>query len=209
MSTRLSNDPLEEAHSAVDPLAGLPPAAIGAALRETDAALRVVMAVAWIALALRAPLLWSPILAGLALLSLLGVAPRALTVVGTAVAAWIATAAWSLGAAVGLVALGALRLRIHLGRAGRWLRDVRRLERRRAAALVATGLARARPDSGALAGDRYEEEGRLRAALAARGARPSSALAPLCDAAARAGHALAGWPSLLAAIERTALRWTE
>jgi hypothetical protein len=209
MSTRTANDPLEETHSAIDPRAGLPPAEIGAALRGVDTVSRGVMAFAWIAAALQArSVLGSTILAGLALLSLLGVAPRGVTVVGTAFAAWIAAAAWGAGAALGLVALGALRLRLHLGGAGRWLRDVRHLERRRAAALVATGLARARPEAITLAGDRYEEEGRLRAALASRGAQPA-ALVSLCDASARAGRALARWPKLLAAIERAALRWAE
>ncbi len=210
MSTRMSNDPLEETHPAIDPRAGLPPAEVGATLRGTDATLRIITAVAWIAVALRADSwLWTTILLGLALVSLLGVAPRAISVAGSVVAGWIAATAWGAAAAIGIVALGALRVRIHLGAAGRWLGDVRRLERRRAAALVATGLARARLDSGALAGDRYEEEGRLRAALAERGAQPASALAWIVDAATRAGLALGRWPKVRATIEQTALRWME
>ncbi len=147
----------------------------------------------------------------LAVLSLLGFAPRTVTVLGSVLAAWIATTDWSVGAVIGLVVLGALRVHLHFSDAGHWLRDVRRLERRRAAALVATGLARARSDAQALAraGDRYEQEGRLRAALAARGARPAAVLAPLRDAATRAGHWLSRWPALFAAIERAVLRWAE
>ena len=209
MSTQPPTGPIEDAHSAIDPPAGLPPAEIGTALRGADAAIRAILAVAWIALALRAPApLEVATLAGLALLSLLGIAPRSVTVLGTAFAAWVATAVWSVGAAIGLALLGALRLRIHLGGAGRWLRDVRRIEWRRAAALVATGLALARPDAGALAvaGDRYEQEGRLRAALAARGARPAASLAPLSGWATRVGRALARWPGLLSALERAGLR---
>jgi hypothetical protein len=212
MSIEPSNDPSENAHSAIDPPPGLPPAEIGTALRGVDRTRSRVIAIAWIALALQAPsLLWMKALGVLALLSLLGIAPRLLTVLGSAVAAWLAIAIGSVGAAIGLVLLGVLRLRIHSGGAGRWLRDVRHLERRRAAALVATGLALARPDAGALAvaGDRYEQEGRLRAALEARGARPAGVLAPLSDWATRVGHLLSRWPGLLASIERAAVRWSE
>ena len=212
MSTQPSTGSIEVAHSAIDPPAGLPPAEIGTALRSSDAAFRTVLAGLWIALAFQAQsLLWTMALAGIALLSLLGIAPRASTVLGSAVAAWIATTVWSIGAAIGMILLGALRLRIHFGGAGRWLRDVRRLERRRAAALVATGLALARPDASALAvaGDRYEQEGRLRAALAARGARPAGVLAPLTSWGTHVARALGRWPSLVAAIERAALRGSE
>jgi hypothetical protein len=212
MSTLPPTGSIEDARSAIDPPAGLPPAEIGTALRGADAAFRAALAVAWIALGLQAhAFLWMKVLAGLAVLSLVGIAPRLLTALGTAVAVWIATAVWSVGAAIGLVVLGALRLRLHLGGAGRWLRDVRRLERRRAAALVATGLALARPDAGALAvaGDRYEQEGRLRAALVARGARPAAVLAPLSGWATRVGHMLARWPGLFAALDRAALRGSE
>jgi hypothetical protein len=212
MSTQPSTGPTFDARSAIDPPAGLPPAEIGTALRASDAAFRIALAAVWIALSLQAPsFLWMKALGGIAVLSLLGVAPRVLTVLGTAVAAWIATAVWSTGAAIGLVVLGALRLRIHFGGAGRWLRDVRRLEQRRAAALVATGIALARPDAGAptVAGDRYEQEGRLRAALAERGARPAGALAPLTGWGTRMARALGHWPGLVAAIERAVLRGSE
>lgn len=212
MSTPISTGPIEDAHSAIDPPAGLPPTEVGIALRATDAAFRVIIAAAWIALALQVPsFLWMKALGVLAVLSLFGIAPRLLTVLGSAVAAWIAIEVWSVGAAIGLVALAVLRLRLHAGGAGRWLRDVRRLERRRAAALVATGIALASPgsDALALAGDRYEQEGRLRASLAERGARPAAAIAPLSDWATRGAQLLARWPRLLAAIERTALRGSE
>jgi hypothetical protein len=212
MSTQPSTGPIEAAHSAIDPPAGLPPAEIGTALRASEAAFRVALAAVWVALSLRAPsLLWMGMLDGIAVASLLGIAPRALTVLGTAVGAWIATTAWGAIAAIGTVVLGTLRLRIHFGAAGRWLRDVRRIERRRAAALVATGIALARPDASALAlaGDRYEQEGRLRSALAARGARPAGALAPIAGWATRVAHALLRWPGLVAAIERATLRGSE
>jgi hypothetical protein len=212
LSTPISTGPIEDAHSAIDPPAGLPPAEVGTALRGTDATFRAVIAAAWMALAVQQhSLVWMKVLGVLALLSLFGIAPRLLTVLGTALAAGISVAVWSVGAAIGLVALGLLRLRLHAGAAGRWLRDVRRLERRRAAALVATGIALATPGAGALtlAGDRYEQEGRLRTSLADRGARPAAVLAPLSDWATRAAQVLARWPRLLAAIERTALRWSE
>ncbi len=154
-----------------------------------------------------------------AALSLLGVAPRAVATGGTLFAGLIATAIWSNGgsiaaAVMGLLAFGALRLRIHAGGAGRWLRDVRRLELRRAAALVATGFALAKHHSGdgaalALAGDRYEREGRTRAALATLGATPSAALGSVSGVAQWTARALARWPSLLGQIERAALRWSE
>lgn len=212
MSTPISTGPIEDAHSAIDPPPGLPPAEVGTALRASDATFRAVIAAAWIALALQVHAsYWVAVLVGLALVSLFGIGPRLSTVLGSAVAAWIAASVWSVGAAIGLVALGVMRLRLHTGGAGRWLRDVRRLERRRAAALVATGIALASPEANtlAIAGDRYEQEGRLRASLAERGARPAAALAPLSDWATRGAQLLARWPRLLAAIERAALRGSE
>lgn len=211
VSTPISTGPIEDAHSAIDPPAGLPPTEVGTALRATDSTFRAVIAATWIALAVQVQSsYWAAVLVGLALLSLFGIAPRLLTVLGSGVAAWIAMGVWGVGAAVGLVALAVLRLRLHAGGAGRWLRDVRRLERRRAAALVATGIALASPGADALAraGDRYEQEGRLRAALAERGARPA-ALTSLSEWATRGAHLLARWPRLLAAIERAALRESE
>jgi hypothetical protein len=211
----MSTGPFEEARSAIDPPAGRPPAEIGAALRATDAALRGVLGVAWIAVAWQ----WhSPFgamaLAIAAAMSLLGVTPRAAATGGTLVAGLIAASIGSMAAAAVLLALGALRLRIHTSSAGRWLRDVRRLEVQRAAALVATGFALAKHRSGdgaalALAGDRYEREGRARAALAALGAMPAATLGSVRGAAEWTARALAGWPGLLCRIERTALRWSE
>jgi hypothetical protein len=212
MSTPIATGPIEDARSAIDPPPGLPPAEVGTALRATDVAFRVVIAAAWIALAVQVPsFLWMMALGVLAVLSLFGIAPRLLTVLGSAVAAWFAVSVWSVGAATGLVALAVLRLRLHTGGAGRWLRDVRRLEWRRAAALVATGIALASPGADALAraGDRYEQEGRVRASLVERGARPAAALAPLSGWATRGAQLLARWPRLLAAIERAALRESE
>jgi hypothetical protein len=210
----MSTGPFEQAHSAIDPPAGRPPAEIGAALRGADAALRGVLGLAWLAVALQGHSRFGALaLAICAALSLLGVAPRALAAAGTLLAAPIATATWGIAAAVGLFALGALRLRIHAGGAGRWLRDVRRLEVQRAAALAATGFALAKHRSGdgaalALAGDRYEREGRARAELATLGATPAATLGSVRGAAEWTGRALAGWPSLLCRIERTALRWS-
>jgi hypothetical protein len=210
----MSTGPFEEVRSAIDPLAGRPPAEIGAALRGADAALRGVLGLAWLALALQAHSPFGAIgLAICAVLSLLGVAPRAVAAGGSLLAGLIAAAVGSIAAAAGLLALGALRLRIHAGGAGRWLRDVRRLEMRRAAALVATGFALARHRSGddaalALAGDRYEQAGLARAALATLGATPSAALGSVRGAAQWTGRALAPWPSLLGRIERAALRWS-
>ncbi|MBS1105261.1 MAG: hypothetical protein H6Q91_763 [Deltaproteobacteria bacterium] len=216
----MTTGPFEEMRSAIDPPAGLPPAEIGAALRGSDAALRGVLGLAWLAVALHAQSRFAATgLAICAALSLLGVAPRAVATGGTLLAVLIATAIWSNGAsiaatAMGLVAFGALRLRIHAGGSGRWLRDVRRLELRRAAALAATGFALAKHrtgDGGALAraGDRYEREGRARAALATLGATPSAALGSVRGVAQWTARALARWPSLLGHIERAALRWSE
>jgi hypothetical protein len=210
----MSNNPFEEARSAIDPPAGRPPAEIGAALRSADAALRIVLGLAWLALAQQAyPQLGATALAICATLSLLGVAPRALAAAGILLAAVIAPATWSLGAALGLVALGLLRLRIHAGGAGPWLRNVRRLELRRAAALAATGFALAQHragDAAALtrAGDLYERAGRARSALAGLGATPAAALGPVRGAAQSAGRALAGWPGLLGRVEAAASRWS-
>jgi len=211
----MSNSPLEDVRSAIDPPAGRPPAETGAALRSAEAAVRSVLGLAWLALAQQAqPQLAATALAICATLSLLGVAPRAVAAAGTLLAAWITAATWSSGAALGLVALGLLRLHIHAGGAGSWLRDVRRLELRRAAALAATGFALAKHRSGdaaslARAGDLYEREGRTRTALAAIGANPAAALAPIRGAAQSAGRALAGWPNLLGRIEAATSRWSE
>jgi hypothetical protein len=211
----MSTGPFEELRSAIDPPAGLPPAEIGAALRGADAALRGVLGLAWLAVALQSHSQFGAMgLAIAATLSLLGVAPRAVATGGTLLAGLLTPAVGSIGAAAGLLALGALRLHIHAGGAGRWLRDVRRLELRRAAALAATGFALAKHragDSAALAraGDRYEREGRARAALATLGATPAATLGSVRGAAQSTGRALAGWPSLLARIERAALRWSE
>ena len=211
----MSTSPFEDAHSAIDPPAGRPPAETGAALRSADAALRSVLGLAWLALAQQAqPQLGAKALAVCAMLSLLGVAPRAVAAAGTLLAAVIAPATWSLGAALGLIAIGLLRLRMHAGGAGPWLRDVRHLERRRAAALAATGFALAQHRAGdaaaiTRAGDLYEREGRARSALAALGATPAAALAPVRGAAQSAGRVLAGWPGLVGRIERASLRWSE
>jgi hypothetical protein len=211
----MSTGPFEEVRSAIDPPAGLPPAEIGAALRGADAVLRGVLGLAWLAVAFHTHSQFGAMgLAICAALSLLGVAPRAVTTGGMLLAGLIAPAIGSVGAAAGLLALGALRLRIHAGGGGRWLRDVRRLELRRAAALAATGfaLAKHRPGDGsalASAGDRYEREGRARAALATLGATPAATLGSVRGAAPWTGRALAGWPSLLGRIERAALRWSE
>lgn len=211
----MSTSPIEDAHSAIDPPAGRPPAETGAALRSADAALRIVLGLAWLALAQQAhPQLGTKALAICATLSLLGVAPRAVAAAGTLLAAVIAPATWSLGAALGLIAIGLLRLRMHAGGAGPWLRDVRHLERRRAAALAATGFALAQHRAGdaaaiTRAGDLYEREGRARSALAALGATPAAALAPVRGAAQSAGRVLAGWPGLVGRIERASLRWSE
>ena len=211
----MATGPFEEVHSAFDPPAGRPPAEIGAALRGADAALRGVLGFAWIAVALQGHSPFGAMALAIgAALSLLGVAPRAVATGGTLIAGLIAAAAGSLAVGVVLLALGALRLRIHAGAAGRWLRDVRRLEVQRAAALVATGFALAKHRSGdgdalALAGDRYEREGRARAALATLGAMPAATLGSVRGAAEWTGRALAGWPGLLCRIERTALRWSE
>ena len=210
----MSTSPLEDVRSAIDPPAGKPPAETGAALRSADAAVRSVLGLAWLALAQQAhPQLGASLLAICATLSLLGVAPRAIAAAGTLLAAGIAPATWSIAAALGLVALGLLRLRMHAGGAGPWLRDVRRLELRRAAALAATGFALAKHRSGdaaaiTRAGDLYEREGRARTALAAIGAKPAVALAPVRRAAQSAGRALAGWPGLLGRIEAAASRWS-
>ena len=81
----MSTGPFEDVRSAIDPPAGLPPAEIGAALRGADAALRVVLGLAWLALALQAhSRLGATALAICAALSLLGVAPRAVATGGTA-----------------------------------------------------------------------------------------------------------------------------
>jgi len=211
----MSTNPLEDVRSAIDPPAGRPPAETGAALRSADAAVRSVLGLAWLALAQHAhPQLGANLLAISATLSLLGVAPRAVAAAGTLLVAAIAPASWSSGAALGLVALGLLRLHMHAGGAGPWLRDVRRLELRRAAALAATGFALAKHRSGdaaslARAGDLYEREGRARTALAAIGAHPSAALPPVRGAAQSAGRALAGWPGLLGRIEAATSRWSE
>jgi hypothetical protein len=106
-----------------------------------------------------------------------------------------------------------LRLRIHAGGAGSWLREVRLLELRRAAALAATGFALAQHRAGdaaaiTRAGDLYEREGRARSALAALGATPAAALALVRGAAQSAGRALAGWPGLLGRVEAGAARWS-
>lgn len=211
----MSTSPFEKVVSGVDPPAARPPAEIGTALRGTDAALRGVLGFAWLIVALQADVrCWALGLSICAALSLLGVAPRALAAGGTVLAASIATANWGMEATMALLAFGALRLRVHAGGAGRWLRDVRRLEVQRAAALAATGFALAKHRSGdgaalALAGDRYECEGRARAALATLGAKPAGSLRLLRGAAEWTGRALAGWPRLLCRIERTALRWSE
>jgi hypothetical protein len=211
----MSTSSFEDVHSAIDQPAGRPPAETGGALRSADAALRIALGLAWFALAQQAhPLFGVKALAVCATLSLLGVAPRAVAAVGTLLATWIAAATWSLGAALGLLAIGLLRLRMHAGGAGPWLRDVRRLELRRAAALAATGFALAQPSAGdaaaiTRAGDLYEREGRARAALAALGATPAAALGPVRGAAQSVGRALAKWPGLLGRIEAAASRWSE
>ncbi len=211
----MTTSPFEDVRSAIDPPAGKPPIETGAALRNADAALRIVLALAWLALAQQAHAsLGANLLALCALLSLLGVAPRAVAVAGSLLAVSIAPATWSLGAALGLLAIGALWLRMHAGGAGPWLRDVRRLELRRAAALAATGFALARRREGdaaaiAHAGDLYEREGRARSALAAIGATPAASLAPVRSAAHSVGRALARWPGLLDRVTAAASRWSE
>jgi len=211
----MSTSPFETARSVIDLPAGRPPTETGAALRSADAALRSVLGIAWLALAQHAhPQLGAKALAICATLSLLGVAPRAVATAGTLFTALIAPATWSLGAALCLVAIGLLRLRIHAGGAGSWLREVRLLELRRVAALAATGFALAQHRAGdaaaiTRAGDLYEREGRARSALAALGAAPAAALATVRGAAQSAGHALAGWPGLLGRLEAAASRWSE
>ncbi len=210
----MSTNSFEDVRSAIDPPAGRPPVETGGALRSAEAALRAVLGFAWLALALQAqPQLGAKALAIGATLSLVGVAPRAVATVGTLLAAAIAATTWNSGAALGLVALGLLRLRVHAGGAGPWLRDVRHLELRRAAALAATGFALAaqRPgDDAALthAGDLYEREGRMRSALAALGATPATALAPIRCAAQSIGRILSKWPVLLRRIQATTSHWS-
>ena len=210
----MSNSSFEDVRSAIDPPAERPPVETGAALRNGDATLRIALGLAWIALAQQSyPRFGAILLCAGGILSLLGVAPRAVSAGGTLLAAAIAAATWSGGAVLGLLILGVLRLRIHTSGAGPWLRSVRRLERRRAAALAATGFALARHGAGdaaaiTRAGDLYEREGRARAALESLGATPAPALAPLRSAAQSAGRALAGRPALLTRLEATASNWS-
>lgn len=210
----MSNSSFEDVRSAIDPPAERPPVETGAALRSSDATLRSVLGLAWIALAQQAHPQFGAILLGAGgVLSLLGVAPRAVSAAGTLLAAAIAASTWSGGAVLGLLILGLLRLRIHTSEAGPWLRSVRRLERRRAAALAATGFALARHGAGdaaaiTRAGDLYEREGRARAALESLGAAPAPALAPLRSAAQSAGRALAAWPTLLTRLETIISNWS-
>lgn len=199
-----SHTPIEDAHRAIDAAPARPPPATGAGLRSADAWLRGIVGAAAFALAPAAP---TP--AALALLALggatwLGCAARGVSIATLLVVGMAATAQWDAAAAFLTIAAGALRVRVQLGPGGAWLREVRALERRRLAARVATGLARARDGADALhaAGDHYEREGMARSALASIGAAPAIWPVPALGAGERVGRWLRRWPELRDRLER-------
>lgn len=179
----MASRPFEELRPAIDPAPARPPQAAGSALRAADAGLRLLLAAVWLELAPDANAVGAAGLVAAATLAWAGVAPRLLTGAGTALAVSVAWPERGASAAGVLLVAGAVRLRLHLGAAGAWLRTVRQLECRRNAALAATGLALARRRTAGLggsaeavvqqAGDSYEAAGRARAALEAAGARPA------------------------------------
>jgi hypothetical protein len=201
----------DESARVIDAPARIPPLGTATATRAADAGLRVIAGVASIALAAQSR---GGSALGLALLgaaSLLGVAPRTTALAIALGGGVIASAHWGDPAALLLAGLCALRLRLHTGSTGAWLDAVRRLERSRAFALVATGLARSRRSEtgdAALgeAGDHYEREGAARRRLAELGATPSPWLAPALGSAERLGAALRSFPRLRERLEQAAHR---
>lgn len=203
-----SHAPLEDAHRAIDPPPARPPATTGAALRSSDAWLRAIAGGAAFTLAADGSLPSALVLVLVGVASWLGCAARGVSIATLLLVAVAAASRWHAAAACLAIAACALRVRIHFGPAGAWLREVRGLEQLRFAALVATGLARARggPDALHVAGDRYEREGAARAALAAIGAIPSGLLAPVLRASEWLGLRLRGWPQLRDRFERFVTR---
>lgn len=201
-----SHAPLEDAHRAIDPPPVRPPPAAGAALRSADAWLRAIAGAAAFALVAGGTPPTAVALALVGVASWLGCAPRGASIAALLVVGLAASARWDGAAAFLAIAACALRVRIHFGPAGAWLREVRGLEQRRFAALVATGLARARGGADALriAGDHYEREGAARSALAAIGAVPSRWLDPVLGASAWIGTHVQRWPRLRDVLERRA-----
>ena len=207
MSTT-SHAPIEHARRAIDPPPVRPPSAAGAALRSADAWLRAIAGAAAFTLAVDATPPTALALALVGGVSWLDCAPRGASIATLLVVGLIAAAQWTGAAAFLAIAACALRVRVHFGPAGGWLREVRRLEMRRFAALVATGLARARGGANSLhvAGDHYEREGAARSGLAAIGAVPSPWLAPVLGSSERLGTWLRRWPHLRDRLERRAAR---
>lgn len=196
--TATSHVPIEHAHRAIDPPPVRPPAAAGAALRSADAWLRAIAGASAFSLALDGTTPTAIALVGVGVASWLGCAPRRASIATLLVVGLAAAVRWNGAAAFLAIAACALRVRLHAGTAGSWLAEVRALEQRRLAALVATGLARARGGADALrvAGDHYEREGAARAALAGIGATPSPRLGSVLGCAERVGTGLQRWPKL-------------
>jgi hypothetical protein len=200
--------------SSDDRPAGSSLAGVGAALRHTEAALRLALAVAWIGLAATDPSVagWTggllrSTLAACGALSATGHFPRGTTLMGLVLAGVLAPAHLGPGASVAIAAAALARLAAHGGGGGRWLREVRRLEAERLGALAATGLARARARSGeggALgeAGDAYERAGHASRGIRELGAEPSRIGGAVRPAAELVGRALASAPALRLRLER-------
>jgi len=188
-------DARDEALRAIDAPVESPPLAAAAATRSAEGGLRLIAGAASLALAAHAHGGTALALVGLAMASLAGVAPR-FTAIATALAGvTVASGRWGTAAAVLLAGVCALWLRLQRGSSGAWLGAVRRLERQRARALVAAGLARSqRSELGeaalARAGDHYEREGAARRRLAELGATPVRWLGPVLGCAEQLGRAL-------------------
>jgi hypothetical protein len=205
-------EPLDDTQSAIDPPPGRPPTQAGAGARSADAWLRSIAAASALALAAHAAQAshssgWMALVLAVAAVSCwLGAAPRTTTLAIAVAGEPIAASSAGAAATLLFVSVCGARLGLQLGAAGPWLRDVRRCEARRARALVATGLARSRPDAAArtAAGDHLEREGVARRALAALGATPSRWLDPLLPAAEGVGKLLRGLPRVRDALERAA-----
>jgi hypothetical protein len=203
-----SHAPFEDAQRAIDPPPVRPPHGAGAAVRSADAWLRAIAGAAAFTLALDARTPTALALTIVGITSWFGCAGRGASVATLVVVGLASAAQWSGAAAFLAIAACALRVRLHFGPAGAWLREVRGLEQRRLAALVATGLARARGGADALqvAGDHYERDGEARRALAAIGAVPSPWLTPALGASERLGIRLRNRPQLRDRLERRAAR---
>jgi hypothetical protein len=204
---RARSDARDDPVVAIDAPPARPPAEAGDGARNADAWMRGILAAAALALAASVPAPAGIILAIAAVSAAIGVAPRATTLAIALVATPSAASQWSPAAALLLASVCAARMRLQLGATGRWLREVHRLETRRARAIAATGLARARRDelgdaALAAAGDCFERDGAARRELAAIGATPSRQLDPLLALGERLGRALRSLPRLRDALAR-------